>query len=570
MLDFEKIQWKNLLSTGNKFTTINFKQNKNTLIVGINGSGKSTILDALMFVLFNKPYRKINKPQLVNSINKKGLLVELFFSSGSKKYKIVRGIKPNIFEIYVDGNLLNQDADSKDYQEHLEKKIIGMNQKSFQQVVILGSSNYIPFMQLPLQHRREIIEDLLDVEIFSVMNIKLKNKILENKEKIDKINYSIDLQKEKIKIQKINLENNKNDKKEELLKKEENLNNVISRLAKNIDIEKNLKEELKKDEKIKEYYLSLKDKEQSYIQYRKQIDEKLKKLEKNIEFFDKNDVCPTCNQNIEFHFKENHIQSKQKKKEEFNKNLSSISLMETKNKKLIEETEKQLRVVEKKKNLLNDIQSEVAIDNRLKTIILSEIEAIKQEKNNISKQNNLLNEMNTDLKKMESVRQELIFKRSILDTTNILLKDGGIKSKIIKQYIPIMNKFINKYLASMDFFISLEMDENFEEKIRSRYRDDFSYSSFSEGEKRRIDLAILFAWREIAKLRTNSSCNLLILDEILDGSLDVNGVDSFQKLVYTLPKHTNTFIISHKVDQMVDKFNSILKFEKNKNFSILS
>jgi DNA repair exonuclease SbcCD ATPase subunit len=565
MILFRKIRWKNLLSTGNLFTELELDKYTTTLIVGENGAGKSTVLDALSFVLFGKAFRKINKPQLLNSITQKGLVVEIEFDIGLNKYKIIRGIKPTVFEVYMNGQLLNQSAEMKDYQEILEKQILKVNHKSFCQVVVLGSATFQPFMQLSAYQRREIIEDLLDLQIFTTMNSILKDKLLVNNEAINECNYKKKIAEEKIKLTKEHLAelqtNNDQlveDKKQRIVQTNEQVNELSEQYHKIKNIIEDLKEQTSDE-------ASLKKKLDKLSQLRHQIEAKLSMLKKDVSFFEKHDNCPTCKQEIDLKFKCETVETKNTEISEINDGLKRLS-------EQYSELNIKVQVI---MNINNKVTENVLELNRLKTKISSLIEyrdELEEEINNIKKNTktedgNQLDVIEKELKNIEKDYCNQLEERNILSAASTLLKDGGIKSKIIKQYIPIINKLINKYLSAMDFFVQFELDENFSETIKSRYRDEFSYSSFSEGEKMRINLAILFTWRAVAKLRNSINTNILIMDEVFDSSLDSNGTEEFMKIILNLTSDTNTVIISHKTDQLYDKFSKIVRFEKHKNFS---
>ncbi|NBP03094.1 MAG: hypothetical protein EBU90_23870 [Proteobacteria bacterium] len=567
MITFEKVRWKNFLSTGNWFTEIDLQRSPNTLIIGTNGSGKSTILDALTFGLFGKPFRKINKPQLPNSINEKECVVEIEFKVGKKSYKIIRGIKPNVFEIYADGILLNQDAASKDYQEVLEKNILKLNFKSFTQIIILGSASFTPFMQLSAADRRNIIEDLLDIQIFSSMNTLVKEKMSEIKDASTRLKYDMDLTAEKIELQKQNIEEHKkhNDaeiekKKDEIVKSEEqikSLNKDIQLIQKHIDVLTS--KVLNKD--------TVEAKRTKLSTLESQLNSNLKKLEKEIKFYEDNHDCPTCKQTITTEWKESQVAEKENRKGEISVALEDIE-------KKIEEANEKVNTILKITKHINEHNSEVVKHNASITAINkyvaklnAEIAELSTRKDNLEEENTKLKELREQLAGLVEKQKDLADEKQYYEFAGTLLKDTGIKTKIIKQYLPIMNKLINKYLTAMDSFINFNLNENFEETIKSRHRDDFSYHNFSEGEKMRIDLAILFTWRQIAKLKNSVNTNLLILDEVFDSSLDTVGTDEFLKLMYDVGQDTNVFVISHKGDQLFDKFRSVIRFSKKNNFS---
>jgi len=566
MIMFKKIRWKNLLSTGNIFTELDLIQNKTTLIVGENAAGKSTILDALSFGLFNKPYRKVNKPQLLNSITQKELVVEIEFSINQYNYKIVRGIKPNIFELYRDNVLLNQDAASRDYQEVLEKQILKISHKSFCQVVVLGSASFVPFMQLPAQARRDIIEDLLDLQIFTSMNALLKEKISTNNDEIGNCTTEKKVSKSKLDMLKSHALSIQTDNKkiiEEKLSKIESTNALIDstriEITEIIAKGKELKERLADQDTMKSRLEKL-------DKFRIQLKSKVANAEKTINFFHDNDNCPTCKQGIDHEFKDETIKTKS----------DQIIEIETGMQKLEDERKKVLAKLEEYSQINNEIHTYNLQTSKLNTKISGwnenvsdwthEIDMIKSR--SVQSQNvQEIEDIEKSLKQLEKLFNELHDEKVVLQTAASILKDGGIKAKIIKQFIPIINKFINKYLTAMDFFVNFELNEQFAETIRSRFRDDFSYASFSEGEKMRINLAILFTWRAVSKLRNSINTNLLIMDEVFDSSLDSNGTEEFFKILQTLTADTNTFIISHKTDQLYDKFEKVIRFEKHKNFS---
>ena len=567
MILFKKVRWKNLLSTGNIFTEIDLTKYNSTLIVGTNGSGKSTILDAISFALYNKPFRKINKPQLINSINGKDLVVEFEFVVGSNYYKIVRGIKPNRFEIYKNDILLNQDADSKDYQEVVEKQIIKMNHRTFSQVVVLGSSTYVPFMQLAAAARREVIEDLLDLQVFTTMNTLLKSKISVNQDSIKQAKYDSDLIDEKINIQNSYIDSlnkdvqNKVDENVEKIQQTQDEINVcnVDVTTKNNTIDDKLKQTANIDKLTKRM-------EKSVILKEKTID-RISKLNKEIKFFHDNDDCPTCKQGIQHEFKSEAITTKQTQLDEIQQNLT---LLEQDYNTTVTEISK-INVIQKEIQLIQQevtrLQTEITSKKKFIKYLQDEIDALGSNTANVDAEKQKLKDLKKLKQEAEDKKQKLLEDYEILQAASALLKDGGIKTRILRQYIPIINKLINKYLAAMDFFVQFEIDEQFNETIKSRFRDEFSYNSFSEGEKMRINLAVLFTWRAIAKMRNSAATNLLIMDEVFDSSLDSNGTDEFLKIIQTLTADTNTFIISHKTDQLFDKFHNVIKFEKTKNFS---
>ena len=552
MIYFKDIRWKNLLSTGNQFTEVQLNKSSTTLIVGDNGSGKSTVLDALCFGLFNKPFRRITKPQLINSINNGGLLVEIEFDYGSKSYKVRRGVKKNIFEIYVDGKRLNQDAKVTDQQEYLEKTILKLNYKSFTQIVLLGTAGFVPFMQLKSTDRRAIIEDLLDIQIFSVMNNLLKFKISENKDDV----LSTEVKKE---ISTGNI----NTTQELITDLKKTKSNQIQQNERDIDI--NEVEIDRLNTTIKELMDSIsKDKTAQNLKelegYQKGIERKMLSSEKEIEFYEQNDTCSTCNQELG----EEH-KSKMIEEHHGMMHKSGSALLQLGNK--IKDLESHLDHVSKVQTTITTNQNQVQAISSYITKLKDQIKEIEDREDDIDEKIQKLKDLKSELKLCLEKQEKLSVQKQLYETAYVLLKDTGIKTRIIKQYLPIMNQLINKYLASMDFFVSFNLDEKFEEKIKSRHRDEFTYDSFSEGEKMRIDLALLFTWRTIAKMKNSVNTNLLILDEVFDSSLDANGTEEFLKIINKLAGNQNTFVISHKGDVLFDKFKDVLRFEKYKNFS---
>ena len=565
MIIFENIKWKNFLSTGNVYTKINLSKNKNTLIIGENGAGKSTILDALTFALYNKPFRKINKGQLVNSINNKGAVVELEFSLYKNKYRIVRGIKPNIFEVYKNNDLINQNADSKDYQEYLEKHILKIGYKSFCQVVVLGSATFLPFMQLPAAQRREIVETLLDLQIFTTMNSVLKDKVQKNKEDFIRVEEQKRNIEEKIIIIKKYIEKREQESKESVEKKEKEIEKIDE-----IIISK--KEELKKVEK--EYHELSQDvsddkkitnENTNLLLLREKINSKIDMVSEEIKFLETNDDCPTCKQRIEESFKLESIGDKNDKLKEYKDGLFLLKEKIFNNEKEMQSLNESKEKLSKVKDQFRDISFDLSSTERMKKSIEAEIKSIKKKESTIS--NEEIKDSEEELIKINDVYNELIKNKDLYSASSVLLKDNGIKSRIIKKYIPIINKLINKYLSDLNFFVKFELDEEFNEVIKSRHRDEFSYSSFSEGERMKINLSILFTWRMISQLRNSINTNLLIMDEVFDSSLDSEATEDFMKLLNEFGDKTNVFIISHKTEQLNEKFDNIIRFKKQKNFS---
>ena len=565
MINFKYVRFKNFLSTGNQFTEIQLDRNPTTLIIGENGAGKSTVLDALCFGLFGKPFRSISKNQLVNSINNSAAIVEVEFSIGSIKYKVIRGIKPNKFEIYKNNKMLNQEANARDYQKILEQQILKLNYGSFTQVVILGSSTFIPFMQLKARHRREVVEEILDIQIFSTMNMILKQKLKTVFDDIRDIEYQFNLETEKVSLQE-NLISDLQDNKDKIIKQKQDLINnnekeIFKRNKEKTDLQL-LDEKLLKTISDK---ASAETKLSKLKEIKATLNEKHKSHSEMIEFFETNEDCPTCQQHIDEVFKEGIVTSKRSDIEELQFGMG----------KLKEELTKASNRTNEIKNITSDIRSNSV---KLATIQQSIVEL---EKFNAKLQTEIehfvkdgvgqsdldkLEELNKNVKVIGNRRTELKEDKTYFEASKSMLMDTGIKTKIIKQYLPVMNKLINKYLTSMEFYVNFTLDENFEETIKSRHRDEFSYASFSEGEKMRIDLALLFTWRAIAKMKNSTNTNLLILDEIFDSSLDGTGTDEFLKILGTL-NDENVFVISHKQDALADKFRSTIKFIKEKNFS---
>lgn len=567
MIVFKSLKWKNFLSTGNNFTELKLDTHQATLVVGDNGAGKSTFLDALSFVLYGKPFRKINKPQLINSINKKDLRVEVCFHINNSIYVIKRGMKPNLFEIWQNGALINQDADSRDYQEYLEKHILKLNHKSFSQIVVLGSSTFVPFMQLPATTRREVIEDLLDLQIFSIMNNLLKERIAENEHELRDCDYNLKLLEEKITLIKQHIEvleaNNKKKIDDNIIKITNN-SAEIKNLQANAD---NLSLQIKELSKAVAELNKLKTKFEKYKTLSVQINSKLTDYKTEINFFESHNNCPTCKQDINDEFKCTTIASREEKIKEAKDGLEKLIDEKSKIEIKIEEINTAQLEIQKLQSLVSEKQWQINTLNSSNQQLSNENKALQEATNKDTKESQQLETFEKDKETSTLKKINLVNEKNNLGIISFILKDTGIKTRIIRQYIPIMNKLINKYLAAMDFFVQFELDENFNESIKSRFRDEFSYESFSEGEKMRIDLALLFTWRAVAKIRNSASTNLLIMDEVFDSSLDSSGTDEFMKILNDLTSDTNVYIISHKGDQLFDKFNNIIKFEKHKSFS---
>ena len=566
MIIFRNLRWKNFLSTGNFFTEINLDSNNTTLIVGSNGSGKSTMLDALCFVLFGKPFRNINKGQLVNTINQKDCTVEIEFDAGNKSYKIVRSIKPNLFEIYCNGHLINQDAAVKDYQEHLEKFILKLNYKSFTQIVLLGSASFTPFMQLSASDRRSIIEDLLDIQIFSRMNSVLKDKFLLLKERHSQTKYAVDLKGEKIQYQIQFIDSLNKSNAAQLSSKQQDIANtqhlVIESETKCTTLHQSLSDLCTQ--------ISDKDKVDGKITkfsgIKLNLGKTLKKVNTDISFYHDNNDCPTCKQTIGDEYNSHIIEERTKKVEEVNDALKKIDEEIATLNVRCDEIGKVVEQIQTLNSQLTFEQSEIKVNQRHIDNINKEIVRLNSVKDDVNAEQEKLATLTTELAELESEIKVIAEERLYYEIATNLLKDTGIKTKIIRQYIPVINKLVNKYLASLDFFVNFNLDESFKETIKSRHRDDFTYASFSEGEKQRIDMALMLTWRAVAKLKNSASTNILILDEIFDSSLDTNGTEDLMKILNML-EGSNLFVISHKGDILQDKFANVIRFEKVNNFS---
>ena len=567
MIKFKMVKWKNFLSTGNSYTYIDLQLHNTTLIVGENGSGKSTMLDALTFGLFGKAFRKINKPQLINSVNSSDCLVEVEFDIGSKSFIVRRGIKPNVFEIFVDGILLNQDAKVRDYQDVLEKTILKLNYKSFTQIIVLGSSSFQPFMQLPISSRREVIEDLLDIQIFSVMNQLLKDRSAENGLELRSNNDDLELNSEKIRIQEKYIEEVKeiNNDKIEKTKKDIRENNKR--------IEENNKTIQKKTEEVDFHAKqliendSLQKKKTELVTCKNQIESNLNKATKNISFFEHTLECPTCQQGIDSTHKDSIVKERSVKISEYNNALvklhdeiEQLDLDLTNAENLVENQSVRKDALQKLIHTNYGVEEYI---NKLQ----EDVEYLYKVRDRAAGDDTRLKELKYTHGDLNKIRTTLMGDKKYIDVSLNLLKDTGIKTLIIKKYLPVMNGLINKYLSAMESYFNFTLDEKFNEVIKSRFRDVFSYASFSEGEKMRIDLALLFTWRAIAKMKNSANTNLLILDEVFDSSLDSVGTEEFLKLLSGMSSDANIFVISHKGDALYDKFNSVLTFEKKGNFS---
>lgn len=570
MITFHYVKWKNFLSAGNQWTELELDTHKNTLIMGHNGAGKSTLLDALCFVLFGKPFRKVNKGNVVNSINNKNCEVHIEFTNNNKRYKVIRGAKPNVFQIYCNDKIVNQDAASKDYQEHLERNILRMNFKSFTQVVILGSASFVPFMQLSANDRRSVIEDLLDIQIFTAMSTVVKNKLQMNKEGLEKNRVLLTSKNEnKSYIEKTleSLRANSKEKLQDLQFQKEELEHAVKTQKQRVtEREEKLEKALDRDLDV----TSLKSKHSKLISFKAKMEGNRERFEKDNKFFETNDCCPTCRQDIDESFKKDTISHNNDKMIELDGGLNKIT----------EQIDSVLAEISKIDGILHDI-NEIKMDLSLtKTsynhmsnslrLVVEQIESFAKSDKTTQESERQLEVVQHDISTLEEEKKAFLDDRQYIDLATTLLKDGGIKTKIVKQYLPIINKQINKYLAKLGFFVNFNINENFEETIKSRYRDEFTYSNFSEGEKLRIDLAILLTWRHVAKLKNSVNVNILIFDEILDRAMDSTGIDEFIKIMWDMgDKGTNIFVISHK-DAMIDRFQRTIKFEKIKNFSVLT
>jgi len=565
LITFKYVRWKNLLSTGNQFTEIQLDRSPTTLIIGENGAGKSTILDALCFGLFNKPFRSISKSQLINSVNGGGTIVEVEFIVGGKEVRVVRGIKPNKFEVYVNDNMINQDANARDYQKHLEQQILGLNYRSFTQVVILGSSTFVPFMQLSTKARREVVEDILDIKVFSLMNFLLKNKNKELTEEIRNVEYQYDLTNEKISLQEKFIEDVINNKSTIIAENRQKIyDNNFTINARNDDIlshettKQNLSFDAEEQTKIEQKIKKLTQTEAALKNRKSEHD-------RQIQFFQTNDECPTCEQPITESTKQTKIESSSTKIGEIENGIRDLQGMEREEKDRLDTILSDLEKIRSADVEIAKIRASITEMEKFNAKLQKDVETY--ESGSVSEEDKTkLAELKGTIKYIDEQKSKLNEDRFYIDVAKNLLQDSGIKTKIVKQYLPIMNKLVNTYLSSMDFFVNFNIDENFQETIKSRFRDEFSYASFSEGEKMRIDLALLFTWRAVAKMKNSTNTNLLILDEIFDSSLDGTGTDDFLKILNTFSDQ-NVFVISHKQDMLFDKFRSIVQFKKEKNFS---
>ena len=555
MINFTTIKWKNFLSTGNAWTEIDIERSPSTLIIGENGSGKSTLLDALTFALFNKPFRNVAKPQLINTINGKNCLVEIAFSVGTKSYTIRRGLQPRVFDITINGQQIDKNANIRDFQKYLEESILKLNYKSFTQIVMLGSASFTPFMQLHLGARREIIEDILDISIFTSMNKVLKDKLVNLENQVRLIEGEIDVAKQKATIQEQyikTLEDDKSSKVKEILQSIEDTNEQIEKSN----------EEADGITKEKTALGDVETKKRQLDQFRTKFESQITKHRRDLDFFHNTDECPTCQQGIEHDHKELMTQRDEDKISELESALQELDTQYSEIDKLVD---KKLELDQQ----IMDANNETIAQQRILQRLQLELNDTENKVGNITDEKTKLKSLAKDALAKTKNRTELSEQGHYYDVAKSMLQDTGIKTKIIKAYLPIINKLVNKYLQAMDFFVQFDLDETFKETIKSRHRDKFSYASFSEGEKQRIDLALVFTWRTIAKMKNSASTNILLLDEVFDSSLDVNGTEFVMELLNTIGDDTNVFVISHKGDQLFDKFRSVVRFEKRQNYSVL-
>ena len=567
MIIFKKVRYKNFLSTGQQFIEINLNEAPTTLVVGNNGAGKSTMLDALCFGLFNKPFRAVKKDQLINTINEKECVVEVEFQIGKKEYKIIRGIKPNLFEIWCNGDMLNQDAAIRDYQKHLEQHILKLNFRSFTQVVILGNASFVPFMQLRARHRREVVEEILDIEIFSKLNLMFREKAKAQDETIKQADFNYQLLDGKIETQQKHIDDISNTNKDTADSKKLDIKNADT------DIENYREDIARVRREIAEMQVEIIDQTKLTTKHGKltAMEAKLEntciKHKKELKFFQSHDDCPTCQQSIDEAFKKATIVVKEAKVVELELGMSQIDNAIRTSQKKLDKINETVIAIREKELLISRYETSISEIEKYKTRIQKEIDELSDEKFSTGVATGELNQLQEQLVDAEKDKLKQKEEKLYIDTARHLMQDTGIKTKIIKQYLPVMNQYINKNLADMDFFVNFTLDEEFNETIKSRHRDDFQYHSFSEGEKLRIDLAILFTWREIAKMKNSTNTNLLILDEIFDSSLDTSGTDEFMRILYHTMNKENVFVISHKGDTLIDKFPRVMKFEKYKNFT---
>jgi len=566
MIVFKTLRWKNFLSTGNHFTSLNLTQNRTTLIVGQNGAGKSTMLDAISFALFGKPHRNINKPQLVNSVNGKNCVVEVTFSIGKNQFRVVRGISPNIFEIYKNDTLISQSSHAKEYQKILEQNILKLNHKSFHQVVVLGSSSFIPFMQLPSHHRREVIEDLLDISIFSKMNTLLKEQSNSLKETIRQVSYEIDIINTRIETQDKYIKDvqvltkTALDSKHKRIEENRSSIEVLNESNALLTTEVETKLPTAQDD-----LNTLNGKQTQLVQYQAQFKQQMATVAKDAKFYEDNDTCPTCSQDIGAELRAKKLETAKSKAKELKVAMDRAAA----------ESKNITEAIQRASDSLSEVQEwqrDILANNKEISRLQTEIRNLEVEINgsdiaDLKAAKEQMTEYETKRRDMQEHKLELGEQQSYNNVISEMLKDTGIKTKIIKQYLGVINSLVNRYLQVLDFFVHFDLDESFQETIRSRHRDDFTYDSFSEGEKQRIDLSLLFTWRQVAKMKNSIATNLLILDETFDSSLDADGVENLLKILYTLPEDTNVFVISHKGEILEGKFENKIEFYKDKNFS---
>ena len=566
MIEFKTVRYKNFLSTGQQFIEVPLNTGGTTLIIGDNGSGKSTMLDALCFGLFNRPFRDIKKDQIVNSINEKDCLVEIDLQIGSNKYTIKRGIKPAIFEIWCNDKMLNQDAASKDYQKHLEDNILRLNFRSFTQVVILGSSSFVPFMRLRARHRRQVVEEILDIEIFSRMNLLLREKNKAKDEEIRSAEFSVNLFNEKISDQDKHIQDLQYRNKQSIESKEAQIEKEEAGKKQYQEDIKDLEKEISvlRDKILDE--TDVKNKHMKFHQLEAKLESNCNKHKTMLKFFEDNDECPTCKQTIDETFKNNEIEEKKKKIDEIETGMSQMAKDIVKIEARMKTINDTAVAIREKEMLIERYKTSIENVDRYIRSVRSEVDDLRDEKESTGEAKGVLKQLNESHKEAELNKIKLKDDKLYLDTARELMTDTGIKTKIIKQYLPIMNQLINKHLQRLDFYVNFTLDDEFNETIKSRFRDAFQYNSFSEGEKLRIDLSILFTWREIAKIKNSTNTNLLILDEVLDSSLDSSGTEEFMKIINSL-SNENVFVISHKGDILVDKFTQVIRYEKYKNFT---
>ena len=567
MIKFKRVRYKNFLSTGQQFIEIELDKSSTTLVVGENGAGKSTMLDTLCFGLFQRPFRNIKKDQLINSINEKECIVEVEFTVGQKDYKIIRGIKPNTFEIWCDGDMLNQDAAQRDYQKHLEQQILKLNFRSFTQVVILGNASFVPFMQLRARHRRQVVEEILDIEIFSKMNLLFREKQKNQDELIKQTDFNYQLVDNKIDDKKKYIDDISNRSKDLADSKKAELNKSITDIANYEEDIKKVRVDIAELQKQVIDEAKINDKHKKLHNMEAKLENTCSKHKKDLGFFQTHNDCPVCQQAIDEAYKSTMMSKKAEKIQELELALGQIDKEIKTSEMKLDTINKTMVTIREKELLINRYETSIEEIKKQTVRLGQEIAELQDEKVSTAEQTGELNQLRERITELEKDKLDQKNEMVYIDTARHLMQDTGIKTKIIKQYLPIMNQLINKNLADMDFFVNFSLDEEFNETIKSRHRDEFNYHSFSEGEKLRIDLAILFTWREIAKLKNSTNTNLLILDEIFDSSLDSSGTDEFMRILYTTMAKENVFVISHKGDTLIDKFPRVMKFEKHKNFT---